>query len=134
MTSSYRSSESASRSSLKRVPSSMPAASTSSSSARCSRTSVSTSSLVMVDFLSRAVPVARPGGGERAAAGAALAQQRRGPLDRIDLDRAGGGADGVGDPLGAGAAVADDGDPAQAEQDCAAGCVRIELTAQAAEC
>ena len=64
-------------------------------------------------------------GGERAAAGAALAQQRRGAPDRVDLDAAGGEADRVGDALGAGAAVADDGDPAQAEQDRAAGRVGV---------
>ena len=48
--------------------------------------------------------------GERAAAGAALAQQRRGAPDRVDLDAAGRQPDRVGDALGAGAAVADDGD------------------------
>ena len=71
--------------------------------------------------------------GERAAAGAALAQQRRGAPDRVDLGAAGGEADRVGDPLGAGAAVADDGDAAQAEQDRAAGGVGVQLAAQAAE-
>ena len=71
--------------------------------------------------------------GERAAAGAALAQQRRGAPDRVDLGAAGGEADRVGDPLGAGAAVADDGDPAQPEQDRAAGGVGVQLAAQAAE-
>ena len=37
----------------------------------------------------------------------------------------------VGDSLGLGAAVPDHGDPAQAEQDCAAGCVGVQAAAQA---
>src|ERR1700742_3010769 len=84
--------------------------STSSSSARGGRTSSSTLSRFIAVFLSRALAA-----GERAAPGAALAKQRRGATDSVDLGAAGGEADGVGDPISAGAAVTDDGDAAQAE-------------------
>ena len=53
--------------------------------------------------------------------------------DRVDLGAAGGEPDRVGDPLGAGAAVADDGDPAQAEQDRATGGVGVQLAPQAVQ-
>src|SRR5690242_20353667 len=99
--------------------------STSSSSARSSRTRAKTSSrytlpcLCFTAFLD-----------EGAAAGAALVKERRGEAAGVDLDVAGGEADGVGDALGAGAAVADDGDPAQAKEDGAAGGVGMQLAPQ----
>ena len=68
--------------------------------------------------------------GQRAAAGVALAQQRRGAPDRVDFDAAGGEPDRVGDAFGAGGAVADDRHRAQPEQDRAAGRVGVELFAK----
>ena len=101
-------------------------ASSSSSVARCSRTFSITSSRLSAhssSFLSRIAPSGR------ARALAAARPSARPPA----LDRAGGEPDRVRDPLGARAAVADDGDAAQAEQDRAAGRVGVHLAPQAAE-
>src|SRR3954451_16720611 len=120
-TSATRSSESASRSSLKRVSSWMRDGSTSSSSARWLRMSSSTSFLVI--RLSDASSGHGPQNPRRLQTGGCL-------LHHLLVDRVPCEPDRVGDPLGAGAAVGDDDRLAHAEQDRAAGCIRVDLLAE----
>src|SRR4051795_5084782 len=120
-TSATRSSESASRSSLKRVSSWIRDGSTSSSSARWVRMSSSTSFLVI--RLSDASSGHGPQNARRLQTG-------RGLLDHLLVDRALRQPDGIGDSLGGGLAVCDDDGPADAEQDRAASGVRVDLLAE----
>src|SRR3954452_2917700 len=120
-TSATRSSESASRSSLKRVSSWMRDGSTSSSSARWLRMSSSTSFLVI--RLSDASSGRGPQNARRLQTGGGL-------LDHLLVDRPLREAHRVGNPLGAGLAVGDHDRAPYAEQDRAAGRVRVDLLAQ----
>src|SRR4051812_6327735 len=120
-TSATRSSESASRSSLKRVSSWIRDGSTSSSSARWPRMSSSTSFLVI------RLSDASSGSGPQNARGF---QTGGGFLDHLLVDRTLREADRVGNPLGARLAVRDHHGAAHTEQDRAAGLVRIDLVAQ----
>src|SRR4051794_5846659 len=115
-TSATRSSESASRSSLKRVSSWIRDGSTSSSSARWLRMSSSTSFLVirLSDASSGRGPQ-NPGG----------LQTGGGLLDHLLVDRALCEAHRVGNPLGAGLAVRYHDRAPDAEQDRATGRVRV---------
>ena len=126
MTSSYRSSESASRSSLKRVeprsaadrPRAPPTgARAPSPSPGRDRGSFAPPSYHASPPVSRRI--ARSSSPVRATG--------------VDVDRPRGEPDRVGDPVGARAAVADDRDAAQPEQDRAAGGVRVHLAPQAAQ-
>src|SRR3954464_3688222 len=120
-TSATKSSESASRSSLKRVSSWIRDGSTSSSSARWLRMSSSTSFLVI------RLSDASSGGGPQ---NACLLEASSGLLDRLLVDRALRHADRIGDSLGARLAVRDHDGPPHAEQDRAARRVRVDLLAQ----
>src|SRR5436190_2370762 len=116
-----RSSESASRSSLKRVSSWIRDGSISSSSARWLRISSSTSFLVI--RLSDASSGYGPQNARRLQTGGGL-------LDHLLVDRALRQPDRVGDSLGSGLAVCDHDGPPYAEEDRAAAGVRIDLLAQ----
>src|SRR3954467_7857778 len=111
-TSSTRWSESARRSSLKRVPSWICPGSTSSSSARCARICTKTSSLVI------GAPNANGGLGRAEHAGGA--QRLFGSLHHPLVHGALGQADGVGDADGGRVAVCGHRHPAEAEHDRAA--------------
>src|SRR3954452_11910888 len=123
--SSTRCSESARRSSLKRVPSWIRSGSTSSSSARCARICTKTSSLV--------IGSPNANGGLGRAKGARGPQGCLGPLDHPLVDGPLSEADGAGDAGGGGVAVGRDGPSAQAEHDAAADLVLGQLATELAE-
>src|SRR5215211_1147508 len=158
ITSSYRSRESASRSSRIRVDSEICWSGISSSVDRCSRTFCTRSARLKPSAVTQSPPTTPACRGadvyapELPCCGSAAAprsdylpithaparhagalQELRGPLDRALLDRAGREPDGVGDPVGARASMSHHRKTPQPEQDRAAGRIRVHLAPQRAE-